>query len=113
VTQAPLLAAGETSSGPPWLVITLAVIGLVAPVTVGLAPIVLERIRQRTTPAPKPDPDPPVRSTDLALEMVAEAVRDAWSQRDDADREAHRLRAENARLRAELATYRQERGRTR
>lgn len=103
---------GETSNGPPWLVITLAAIGVIAPITVGVAPLALERIRQRNAPPARATAQPaapgrsatvppsPVHAPDLALEIVEEALRDAWRQRDDYRRQLDLAHVELTRYRA-------------
>lgn len=99
------VAAEASSAGPPWVAIVLAVIALLSAVGVALAPAFVERIRQRGRSEDSPAAAP-VRSADLALEMVERALRDAWQQRDEAEERAAQYMRERDEARAELAAYR-------
>jgi hypothetical protein len=117
-----VLQTAEATGGPPWLVITLAFIGVVGPVTVGVAPLLLERRRHKAAaalpgPAATPHATSPAsaslpsaasgaslaasRSPDLALSIVEDALRDAWRQRDDYRRQLEHAQAELARSRSD------------
>lgn len=100
-------AAEATSSGPPWLAIILALIAVLAPLAAAGAPVLVERIRQRGASQQEDEPEAAPARADRALEMVEQALRDAWQQRDEADDRADRLQRELAKVRAELEQRRE------
>lgn len=100
-------AAEATSTGPPWLAITLALIAVIAPLAAAGTPVLVERIRQRGVSRHEGEQEAAPARADRALEMVEQSLRDAWQQRDEADDRADQLRQELTKVRAELERCRE------
>jgi hypothetical protein len=104
--------AQAAATGPPWLAIVLAGFALLSALGVALAPAAIERVKRGkasteaaaiTSPSASP-------SAAGAVDLTGEALRDAWAERDEAQRRADRLqkdltaaRAENTDLKVQMA----------
>lgn len=96
-------AVGEPAlaAGTPWWVAALLVVApVVGTVLVARAPVWLEKVKQRgakpeTAPPVGPPPAAPadVRA-DAAFDLAEQTLRDAWRERDAANRRAERLQDE-------------------
>lgn len=121
--------------GTPWWVAALLVVApVVGTVLVARAPVWLEKVKQRG--AAKKDPPPAAQApasapaaadvrADAAFDLAEKTLRDAWRERDAANRRAERLQDELddeqrrtgeqaviiAELRAEIASMRGRRSR--
>ncbi|QWF78693.1 hypothetical protein [Amycolatopsis sp. CA-230715] len=90
-----LAAEPPPSTGPPWLVITLACSAGLATLITAVMPLITEKIKHRASkpsePA-SPAPPPPVERADRALDLVELAMTDLRVQLTACQRETVRLR---------------------
>lgn len=106
--DAAVFLAQAASTGPPWLAIVLAAIALLSAVGVALAPALVERVKRGKPAIDTPDkaalPAPP--SAAGAVDLTGEALRDAWAERDEAQRRAEELQKDLTAARAEITDLR-------
>lgn len=86
------------ATGPPWLAIVLAAIGVLSAVGVALAPAVVEKVKRGANPPAAGATTPP--AVEGSVDLVREAMTDLRSERDEAQLRAERLteQLEEARL---------------
>lgn len=99
IAQTPTIPEGT----PWWVAAVLVLAPVVATVLVARAPVWLERVKQRgakeappaaTSPTSPVVEAPPEKRADAALDLIERSLRDAWAERDAANRRADRLQAE-------------------
>jgi hypothetical protein len=94
-------AVGEPAlaAGTPWWVAALLVVApVVGTVLVARAPVWLEKVKQRGAKPEAPMATPPAAPADVradaAFDLAERTLRDAWRERDAANRRAERLQDE-------------------
>lgn len=97
-----MILAADATAGPPWLTITLAVVGLLGIYATARGPVWLEKAKARWGKPPEVEASAPIEKVAAGEAILREWLSETKRERDKAQREVDRLEKRIKVLEAEL-----------